>query len=293
MRVGDIILDGAGAEKTIATVTDNFTATISASGTAATTVGLIRKRARLYNQDQSASIFAWPRDYVKTHTPVEITVIKQEEFSVSAGKISITKTANESFESVNGDNYVFAVVKEASGGNLSDGDILRDGDSGVSISTSGTGNSREVTLTTGTADNGAIVRATYAVSQTLNLDAKVKNLREYRALRVSKTESNATFYGTAYDNKEISLGVSDVFKVRGIFEAVPGTTTTDSSESVEVATPPNAVLNVSSGTFGAGNIIKGQTTGVRAKLIDTVSSCLLYTSPSPRDQRGSRIPASA
>ena len=272
LRVGDIILDGAGAEKTIATVTDNFTATISASGTVATTVGLIRKRARLYNQDQSASIFAWPRDYVKTHTPVEITVIKQEEFSVSAGKISITKTANESFESVNGDNYVFAVVKEASGGNLSDGDILRDGDSGVSISTSGSGNSREVTLTTGTADNGAIVRATYAVSQTLNLDAKAKNLRQYRALRVSKNESNATFYGTAYDNKEISLGVSDVFKVRGIFEAVPGTTTTDSSESVEVATPPNAVLNVSSGTFGAGNIIKGQTTGVRAKLIDTVSS---------------------
>ena len=47
-------------------------------------------------------------------------------------------------------------------------------------------------------------------------------------------------------------------------------TTTDTSESVEVATVLNAVFNVSSGTFSAGNIIKGQTTGVRAKLIDTV-----------------------
>ena len=29
------------------------------------------------------------------------------------------------------------------------------------------------------------------------------------------------------------------------------------------------------------------------KQIDTVSACLLYTSPSPRDQRGSRMPSSA
>ena len=28
-------------------------------------------------------------------------------------------------------------------------------------------------------------------------------------------------------------------------------------------------------------------------MIDTVKSCLLYTSPSPRDQRGSRMPSSA
>ena len=29
------------------------------------------------------------------------------------------------------------------------------------------------------------------------------------------------------------------------------------------------------------------------KIIDAIKSCLLYTSPSPRDQRGSRIPSSA
>ena len=29
------------------------------------------------------------------------------------------------------------------------------------------------------------------------------------------------------------------------------------------------------------------------KLVDKLKSCLLYTSPSPRDQRGSRMPSSA
>ena len=37
-----------------------------------------------------------------------------------------------------------------------------------------------------------------------------------------KSDATAQFYGTAYDHKEISLGVSDIFKIRGIFEAVPG-----------------------------------------------------------------------
>ena len=112
-------------------------------------------------------------------------------------------------------------------------------------------------------DNGAVIRASWTVS-VANPVAKTKALREFRAVRYSKSDSHSDnpFYGTAYDHKELSLGVADVFKVRGIFEAVPGTDTSG------VATPPNAVINVSSGTFATGNIIKGQTSGVRAKLID-------------------------
>ena len=113
-------------------------------------------------------------------------------------------------------------------------------------------------------DSGAVIRASWTVSVASNPVAKTKTLREFRAVRYSKSDSHSDnpFYGTAYDHKELSLGVADVFKVRGIFEAVPGTDTSG------VATPPNAVINVSSGTFATGNIIKGQTSGVRAKLID-------------------------
>ena len=40
---------------------------------------------------------------------------------------------------------------------------------------------------------------------------------------------------------------------------------------------------------GAANAMKGPEQVVK----DTVNTCLLYTSPSPRDQRGSRMPSSA
>ena len=33
--------------------------------------------------------------------------------------------------------------------------------------------------------------------------------------------------------------------------------------------------------------------GVDKELIEEMQACLLYTSPSPRDQRGSRMPSSA
>ena len=97
----------------------------------------------------------------------------------------------------------------------------------------------------------------------MQIQLQTKALREFRAVRYSKSDSHSDnpFYGTAYDHKELSLGVSDVFKIRGVFEAVR-------EQQQVMLTPPNAVINVSSGTFATGNIIKGQTSGVRAKLID-------------------------
>ena len=47
-------------------------------------------------------------------------------------------------------------------------------------------------------------------------------------------------------------------------------------------------------TFFGSKILKGQGLGRRRILkADELDNCLLYTSPSPRDQRGSRMPSSA
>ena len=42
--------------------------------------------------------------------------------------------------------------------------------------------------------------------------------------------------------------------------------------------------------LNAGGVVHG---GLHATMLDTAMGCLLYTSPSPRDQRGSRMPSSA
>ena len=122
-------------------MTDNSNAqTIATSSVGAlTNVAILRRRAKLYNQDQSASIFAWPRDYVKTHTPTEITVRKQADFTVnSSGQISISKESDESFEPVNNDNYQFSVLKQASGSpTITDGELLLPTDTAHSDNPSG------------------------------------------------------------------------------------------------------------------------------------------------------------
>ena len=47
-------------------------------------------------------------------------------------------------------------------------------------------------------------------------------------------------------------------------------------------------------TLVNGNLDDNNISSISAsKITDTVSICLLYTSPSPRDQRGSRMPSSA
>ena len=40
-------------------------------------------------------------------------------------------------------------------------------------------------------------------------------------------------------------------------------------------------------------VIKKMKVGLKVQIINNPSDCLLYTSPSPRDQRGSRMPSSA
>ena len=121
-------------------MTDNSNAqTIATSSVGtATNVAILRRRAKLYNQDQSASIFAF-RDYVKTHTPTEITVRKQADFTVnSSGQISIPKESDESFEPVNNDNYQFSVLKQASGSpTITDGELLLPTDTAHSDNPSG------------------------------------------------------------------------------------------------------------------------------------------------------------
>ena len=53
-----------------------------------------------------------------------------------------------------------------------------------------------------------------------------------------------------------------------------------------------AVEDVQKEVSSGGNISATQA-NLMAQLTDALGDCLLYTSPSPRDQRGSRMPSSA
>ena len=255
LKEGDIVIDGGGNERIISSVTNDTTAAISTSGTAISNANVTRRRGKLHNQDQTASIFAWPRNWVESHTPESVTVRRQQVVTVSSGAFSLDTGSNGTFGTRNTDNFTLAIVEEASGTpDYSAGDLINIEDLTTSVSSSGTGQQLNVSGLSN--DDGAIIKATFTVTITdpVNRD---KTLRKARCLKVGSARTSNGFYGTAYDDKEITLGVPDAFKIRGIYEGVDGTPIT-----------PNAIMGSITGTFTVFETIVGQTSDARAVLID-------------------------
>ena len=108
------------------------------------------------------------------------------------------------------------------------------------------------------------------------------------------TELNATI-------RELVGGSMYEFIIESLNEYGTG----DASEAFNQSTSPAAPLGLSSvfpqtttsiGLSWNASIVRGLGAAVSAYKLyrnDGSSACLLYTSPSPRDQRGSRMPSSA
>ena len=279
LQIGDQILDSLGGQHKVSAITNDFAMTITqldgsaiSSLTSQTQVKVVRKRAKLKNQDQSAAIFAWPRDYVDSISPLSngVQTRRQIVLSVdSSGKITIPiNGSTEKFSVKSNDNYQFAVITQSSSGSrtLNNGDIIYPDDISSSDFASTSDVPLEVTLGDAN-DNAAQILVSYAVT-TKTPSVKPKTLNDYRAIKFSSADSGSVEYGCAYNHKELSLGVSDVHKVHAVLEAVPGTT----SGSQSNATPPNFIPTETSGSLVSGEIIIGQTSGAKAKLIDFASS---------------------
>ena len=257
LKEGDIIVNPANSneELIVSSVTDDTTLTLTGNAGASYNGNVTRKRAKIYDQDQTASIFAWPRDWVKTHSCDSIQVRRQQVVDVSGGSFTITTGSNATFGAINTDNFTIAVVDESSDPSAYDlGDLLNIEDfTGDPTSDGGTGQ----TLTKSIANNdGAKLKVTFTVNRT-NPNSRNKTLRQSRLLGVESARSAGGFYGTAYDDKEITLGVADVHKIHAIYEGVGGTT----------PLPPSSYFAVDSGTFQIYETIVGQTSDARAVLI--------------------------
>ena len=262
LKEGDIIIDGAGAEKIISSVTNGTSATLTTSAASLTNSNVTRRRARLYDQDQTAALASWPRDWIASHTGESIQVRRQEVVTVSAGSITVTTGSNGTFAAKNTDNFTIAVIEAATG--YAQGDILNVEDYTGTATSSGSGQS--LTLSGfDSADNGAVLKVTYTLTITdpVNRD---KTLRSARLLKVGSARSANGFFGTAYDDREITLGVPDAYKIRGIYEGTGGST----------PLPPSATFTVSSGTFVNYEKIIGQTSNAHAVIITTGATTYFY-----------------
>ena len=266
LKEGDVIVSGDGTEVVVLSVTDETTATLSASYSGSDSTGNVtRKRSKIEKPEQTSNIFALPRDYVATSVVGSNTIRKQEIVTISGGQFVVeTGIANTELGSVSDpDAFVIGVLAPGSGGSptLAIGDLidLTDPLWNKSVTTGGGGIGEKLTVTGGglnADDNNAQLLITYTVDVT-SQTKRSKTIREARCLSFESPNSSGVFYGTAYDHKDLSLGVGDVFKVRGVFEGTGGTT----------PLPPNAQFQDPTNTFTTFETVLGQTTGARAKII--------------------------
>ena len=254
LKEGDIVYNPVSqVNHVIASVTDDTNASLTVASSLEFQGNVTRRRATLYDQNQTASIFAWPRNWVKSHTGESVTVRRQFTTEISGGQFSITTGANGVFGAVNKDNFTIAVVEEQAGGTFTNGDLI-DPDT-LTASTAVSGSGQQITFSGIDANNdGATVRVSYTVQITDPVNRN-KTLRNARLLKVSEN-SGGNFYGCAYNNKEISLGVADAFKVHAIYEGVDGS-----------ALPPKFQTTTTSGTFVNYEEVVGQTSDARAIII--------------------------
>ena len=96
-----------------------------------------------------------------------------------------------------------------------------------------------------------------------------KTIHKGRAVKVTGNRNASSaytgVYGSAFNDRDVSLGIADVHKIHAIYEGVGG-----------VLESPNATLDEESANFQLHEEIKGQTSDARAILIDYNSGGTSY-----------------
>ena len=264
LKEGDIVLDAAGNERVIASVTSNIAAVLTANAGTTYSGNVFRRRVKIYDQEQAAAIFSWPRDWVKTHTPDDISVKRQKVVTASSGNIVITtNTENEEFLQLSRDNFQLSCIDANGDGTSTLGNEV-DPTNASAVKASYGVSGEQYTFTVGGATGKWLVSYAVKLDVPVNRDKTIHRSR--CAIVDTAYVSGASQYGTCYDNKDISLGVSDCFAVRGIYEGIGGST----------PLPPSTVLTVASGTPVAEEEIIGQTSGAKARIIKYNAGAATY-----------------
>ena len=268
---GDQILLPDGVTKIVDAVTDNDT--IEVDDLAASFNGqIIRQRAKFYKPDQTVAISGLPNGGIKTITQ-DSEQIKRQFIEESTGSNVCSITISDGTFSTYDEDKFSAEV----GGTLL---TLKNSGSGAGLVT-GAGTST-LNINVGAANTACKIIAT--IDRT-GQSAASKSFQECSVVTVTDS-NNTSLYGDSYQHQDISLGVPDVYAIRGIFEGGNALNPSGNGTSwVTTPIPPSFVYTASSPTVQnalstKGTEIVGSVSNARGVLIENDGGvCYFYYKP--------------
>ncbi len=196
---------------------------------------ITRQRGKLQNPENNRNIFKLPYTTIKTLKTTDNGLVTDTNFNVrrnftgtlsSNGDLSITTGTNETFASLNNDDFSVTIMSTGSGGTGAVGDVLNlsgnnhEGDAIFTLSGSPTG--RTLTLDFGANFNGHKVKILATVSRSVAQN-KAKTLNSNETLAVS---TQATI-----ESGIIGLGKADIYNLDSIYMAPDFDTAATSSHT--------------------------------------------------------------
>ena len=250
LKIGDQITftNDAGTSVTgsVKFIESNTSLTLaSAVGSADVSTAKIvtRQRGKLQNPENNTNIFKLPFDTIKTLKTTANGAVTDTNFNIrrnfvgtlsSNGDLSITTGTNETFASLNNDDFSVTIMSTGSGGTGAVGDVLNvsgnnhEGDAIFTLSGSPTG--RTLTLDFGANFNGHKVKILATVTRSV-APSKSKTLNEDETLAVS---TQATIESGVISLQKADINALNKVYMAPDFDTVATTSHTDITDRFDL-----------------------------------------------------------
>ena len=266
---GDKLLLANGATTVVTLVDSNTDVNVTdIAGTTGDVISgaIVRQRAKFYKQDQTVAISGLPNSGIKDISIETEIVQRQEIATVSSNKFTISST----------DGTYVAFSKDAYSVTCdNNGAKYALASSNLDIDNSSNAGSVEFTLS-GIADNTKV--KVISTVQRGSVTASTKSLVKGAAIGV-ETANSTSNYGNSYQHNDITLGVADVYSVRGIFEGGNAISSGGAAVSTDPITPSfTYTADAGSNALSTeGTEVVGSVSNARGILIENDSNtCYFY-----------------
>ena len=189
----------------------------------------------------------------------------------NTGEFSIALGSDESFVAFDNENYNLTILSVNPGSPYSPGDVVKLVASGGGINITFSGTPANTVNVTGLTDVIS-VRFTATLSK-ISVTRRNKSLNKMKVLKVEKTLAAANkllygltsspYYGERIEDKNISLGIPDVYKIHAVYE----------STNNNSAVIPSIKL-IDNVLFKVGSLITGVSSGAKARVVEVSSTSL-------------------